>query len=319
MIGAAPQLESGGLVEVAQQLALPAVPELGIGGADISHGQQVQAFEPFPVAHLFGESAHHFWILDILLLCRDRHQQVVLHQPGHHFDVGPGAAQAAQVAAGIAGAQLRVVPAAALGDIVEDAGVEQQLWLAHALRQLVGEFELLVGFRFEKAFQIANQEQRVLIDGVDMEQIVLHPSADTRKGGQQCAEQTMAVHFAQGAERPARAQDRFQRLVGQPILGQGPSESGQGLGQRLSQIRAQCARAGIPGQALKGLHQIRRGGESLVAVQGFDGVFTQAEVLAAGNGRQRRVHFFHAARHAFDQGLREAVDIAGCAKVPVHQ
>jgi hypothetical protein len=119
--GAAQQAQ-GGVEEILQQLALPAVPDLGAGAADVGDGEQVERRQPAFVADEAGESAHHFRIGQILLLGDVGHRQVMLDQPDNQGSVFLRNAVFATEATRVRHAQLRVVAAAALGDVVEEGG-----------------------------------------------------------------------------------------------------------------------------------------------------------------------------------------------------
>ncbi len=107
-------------------------------------------------------------------------------------------------AAGLGGAEHRVVAAAPLRDVVEQRGdVEQPgaLEIAHQFAA-AGEFVCMLGHR--ETAQIAHDHQDVLIDRVDVEEVVLHAPDDAAKRRQIVTEDRPLVHPAQFVHQAAR-------------------------------------------------------------------------------------------------------------------
>ena len=69
----------------------------------------------------------------------------------------------------IDGAQLRVVAAAALGNVVIKAGDIQQIRLGQATENAPGQGVSILVFRAIELAQMLNQVERVCVDRVDME------------------------------------------------------------------------------------------------------------------------------------------------------
>ena len=110
------------LVELAEQRGLPGVPQLRIGAAHVGAGEHVQVVEVRLVAHLAREGVDHLRIADVLLLRGDRELEVIAHQPGHQARVVGRQALLEAEGLGIDRAELGVIPAAPLGDVVEQRG-----------------------------------------------------------------------------------------------------------------------------------------------------------------------------------------------------
>ena len=81
------QRRFGEAIEIAQQLALPVVPDAGADGADVGDGQHQQQAQALDVADDLGELRHRARIADVALLRHVAHHQVMAHQPGDQIDL----------------------------------------------------------------------------------------------------------------------------------------------------------------------------------------------------------------------------------------
>jgi hypothetical protein len=81
-------------VELAQELALPAVPGAGPHGADVGHGQHQQELQPLGALHGPGEGADRARVGDIAAEGDVAHEQMVLDEPGDGFRLGRAHAKA---------------------------------------------------------------------------------------------------------------------------------------------------------------------------------------------------------------------------------
>ena len=86
--GAAAENDLGLVVEVAQELALPAGPDAGTHGLDVGDGEHEQQLQPLHGLHHLGEALDGRGIREIAALRRVRHEQMMLDQPGHRFGLG---------------------------------------------------------------------------------------------------------------------------------------------------------------------------------------------------------------------------------------
>ncbi len=68
-----------------------------------------------------------------------------------------------------------MVAAAALADVVEQTGQQQQFGLAQARPYFVRDAEAFVGNARSEPRQVAQHGKRVLVDREHMEQVELHP------------------------------------------------------------------------------------------------------------------------------------------------
>ncbi len=127
---AAGEILLGAVIQVAQQLPLPAVPDRRADGADIGDREAEQQAQAFWALHRLGEVHHRLRIGDVALERRGRHQQVPAHQPGDRFGLGGRQAKTRPELLGHLLAQHRMVAATALGDVVQ-----QHRDIEHAARQ----------------------------------------------------------------------------------------------------------------------------------------------------------------------------------------
>ena len=110
----------GLVVERAQQLALPAVPDAGADGADVGDGQHQQQLQALRALHDVGEVADGLGVADVAAEGDLAHGQVLLDQPGDGLGLGRAQAEARTELAGDARADDGVVLVAALGDVVQE-------------------------------------------------------------------------------------------------------------------------------------------------------------------------------------------------------
>ena len=222
---AAQQLRAGAQ-QVFQQLALPGVPNLWTGAADIRHGEQIEGNQaPFGSNH-GGEAADDVRVGEILLLRHLRHGQMLADQEDHQVGVLADDTVGAAESPGIGHAEPRVIAAASLGDVVEQRGDIQQPGFVEAAHQPRAERVFVGKVSHGETPQVAHDLQDVLIDGVGMEQVVLHLPDDAAEGRQVVAENVVLVHppefmdqaalfLEQGHEQPRCRRRAPQRGTGE--------------------------------------------------------------------------------------------------------
>ena len=212
---AAPQRAPHALVEVVEQRGLPRVPELRVRAADVRDREQVQVVEVRLVADRAREFLDHLGVGDVLLLRRDREDQVVAHEPGDEPRVVARQPLLEAERLGIDGAELGVVAAAALGDVVEqrrEVGDLRALERRHQPRHL-GQLVLEAGQG--EAAQVAQHEQDVRVHRVGVEQVVLHAADHAAERRDVTTEHAVQVHAAQLVRDAGR---RAQQLEEQPVV-----------------------------------------------------------------------------------------------------
>ena len=115
---AQPQSFLGGIIELAQKLAFPAVPRARPDRADIDRGEDCEIAQALEALHLAGEILDRLGVGEIALLRGAAHEKVMEHQPGDQFGLASVHSETRAQAVGDFRAQHRVIAAAPLGDIV---------------------------------------------------------------------------------------------------------------------------------------------------------------------------------------------------------
>ncbi|MCW0462475.1 hypothetical protein NB717_003543 [Xanthomonas sacchari] len=247
MLQAFAQGAARGEVQVGQQPVLPRIPQLGAGAGDVGAGQQVQIIQALAVADQAGEAMDHLRIGDVLLLRGHRHAQMLLDQPGDQLGVGGAERVRGAERARIHRTQLRMVAAAALGDVVEQAGQQQQFRLAQPRPDFVGDGEAFVGARVGEHRHVLQHHQRVLVDRVHVEQVELHAPGHLRERRDPLPEHAQPRHPGQRLHRARAAQQRQEALArGRAGAGVG-RQMRQRLGQRARGQRMQAADLAVRG------------------------------------------------------------------------
>ena len=113
------------------------------------------------------------------------------------------------------GAELRVVAAAALGDVVEESREVRDLGFLEPLHDRAARRELVVEARQREAPQVLDDEQRVRVDRIRMEQVVLHAADDAAERRDVQPEHAVGVHALQRARDALR---RAQDVEEQPMV-----------------------------------------------------------------------------------------------------
>ncbi len=204
----------GSEVELAQQGALPVVPEGVVGGADIGHGEAVKQVEMLLVAHLLGKVGDHVRVIDIAALGGDRHQQMVAHQPGDQPALV--AIEAVQLAEfqRIDGTKFGVIATPPLGDIVKQGGDAEQLRFAQPGEHFMAERVTLAVGRVGKAVNVLEQPMGVFIDRVGVEHVELHLADDEVPLRQVGRQNAVLVHQAhRQADTVGVAQQRHEQAT----------------------------------------------------------------------------------------------------------
>ena len=230
----------GGVVELAQQRRLPAVPHVGPDGADVAHRQHQQKPQALGRLHQGGEGVDGLGIHQVALEGGARHGEVVAHQPRHGLGLGGAQPQARPELQGDVGAQHRVIAAAALGDVVQQHGeIEhrpRQDLVHHVGRQRMVFFQRAV----LDARQDADRPDRVLVDRVGVIHVVLRLGDDPAEIGHEAAEHAGLVEATQ---RRLRIVLRRHHLHEQPVglgIGAQPIDQADVLGDQPQGRRDGC-------------------------------------------------------------------------------
>ena len=218
---AAGQHRLGLVIERAQELRLPAVPDAGPDRADVGGGQDGEQLHALQRLHHGGEVLDGLAVGQVARLRDRRHHEVLLDQPGDGLGVGRRQPEPRAEPARDARAGDRMVLDPALGDVVqEQRDIEQRavlgLDLAH---QVVGERELLVAAALDLG-QHADAAQQVLVHRVVVVHVELHHRHDAAERAHEAAEHAGLVHPPQHDLGVVRGEDFEEQPVGLRVLPQ---------------------------------------------------------------------------------------------------
>ncbi|KAG1535951.1 hypothetical protein G6F50_015192 [Rhizopus delemar] len=115
---------------------------------------------------------------------------------------------------------------------LEQAGQQQQLRLAQAWPHFVRDRESLVGTAAGEQADVAQDHQRVLVDGVDMEQVELHAPTDLGERGNPLPEHAQPRHARKRVDRALATQQRQELLARIGVGHVVGRQHGQRFGQR---------------------------------------------------------------------------------------
>ena len=115
-----------------------------------------------------------------------------------------GQAVAPGEAARVGRAEVRMIAAAAFGDVVEEGPEVEHLGLVELLHELRQERVLVVEARDAEAPQVPNHHEDVLVHGVDVEEVVLHLADDAAEFRQIPAEDAVLIHAPELVHDAAR-------------------------------------------------------------------------------------------------------------------
>ena len=186
------------LVQVFQQLALPSVPHFGAGATDVGHGQQIQGGQLALAADTACKLGDHLGVIEVFFLRHMAHGEVFADQELHQAGVFAGDLVGAAKPAHLHAALDRVVFAAPFGYVVEQGRHIKQPRFVPAAGQLRTKRVFMGVLGNEKSPHVAQHHEDVLIDGVDMEQVMLHLTHDAPKGPQITPQHRGLVHQTHG-------------------------------------------------------------------------------------------------------------------------
>ncbi len=247
-------------IQLAQQRGAPGVPQVGVGRVDIGDGQHVQVIQPYLVAHLHGKVMDHLGVGDILALGGGGHQQVIFHQPADQVGIPGGQLVALAELLGINRAELGVIAATALGNVVVQPGDIQQVRFGQTAEDLPGQRVLFLIVGPTQLAQVLDHVKGVGVDCIDVEQVVLHLPDDAAELRQIAPENAVAVHPSQVAVNPFGAAQQLHEQAGvaditaEVIIDQVPV-----LTQQTDGVGAHPADLPVLGHQQEDLHQ-REGG-----------------------------------------------------------
>ena len=190
------ELVPGLLVEVVEEAGAPGVPEAGVGGADVGEGQQVEVVEVFGAGDGRGVGGDGVGVGEVFFLRGEAVVEVVGDEPGEQGAVfGRDGVVFARVEVGDLRAGLAVVAVVAFADVVKEGGKVEDGRVFQA-GQGFGGFGV-GGVGADEAVEGFDEFEGVLVHGVLVEEVVLHPSGDVGEGGDVAVEQAVLVDARQ--------------------------------------------------------------------------------------------------------------------------
>ncbi len=211
----------GLVVERAQELALPAVPDAGSDRLDVGDGEHQQHLQALHRLHDGGEIEDGLAVVEVARLGGDRHGEMLLDQPGDGLGLRLVEAEARAKTAGDAGAGDGMILRPALGDVVEQHGDVEDGAVLDAGHDLVGERMGLGEVAALDLGEHADRLDEVLVHRVVVVHVELHHRDDLAEIRNEPAEHAGLVHAAEHGFRIApRGEDLDEEAVGLLVLAQ---------------------------------------------------------------------------------------------------
>ncbi len=170
---------------------------MGADRAHVGDGQQQQQAQPFRALHHGDEVGDGPRVVDIAFERRTGHQKVLADQPGGRFRFLVGQTETRPQLQRDLGAQFRMVPVPALGDVMQEHAEIKRAARFDRMDDFGGDRHVFRQAAFFDAMQDADGLHGVLVDRVDMVHIVLHLGDDAAEVGHEAAEHAGFVHMAE--------------------------------------------------------------------------------------------------------------------------
>ena len=190
------ELVPGLLVEVVEEAGAPGVPEAGVGGADVGEGQQVEVVEVVGAGDGRSVGGDGVGVGEVFFLRGQAVVEVVGDEPGEQGAVfGRDGVVFARVEVCDLRAGLAVVAVVAFADVVKEGGEVEDGGVLQAADE-GGGFGV-GGVRAHQTVKGFDEFEGVLVDGVLVEEVVLHAPGDVGEGGDIAVEQAVLVDARQ--------------------------------------------------------------------------------------------------------------------------
>ena len=328
---AAGQHRLGLVIQRAQQLRLPAVPDAGADAPDVRGGQDRQQLHLLDRLHHGREILDGLAVRQVARLRHHRHRQVLFDQPGDQLGVGGVEAEPRAQPPRHLGAGDRVVFRPALGDVMQQRGdVDDRAVLgADLAHQVAGDDELVIAAALD-LLQIADAAQQMLVHRVVVVHVELHHRHDLAEGADEMAEHAGLVHPPQHDLGVVRGQDFHEQPVGFRILAQLNAD-------QLQRARHAAHRVGVKGEIVllgqpENPDQIDRVVLEDIRRRQVDAVVVDNKIVAVGHptlfGAWPQARH-HAAQHRRRLGLLvfqlgaqdrgEIADVLGDQEIVLHE
>ena len=190
-------------IEVAQELPLPTGPHPRPHGAEIGDGEHEQELQPLAALHEIGEVADGLRVVQVAALGEGAHHQMMLDEPGRGLGFRRGETEPRPKLARDAGADLRMVLVAALGDVVQEGCDVERAAIVDGADDLGRDRMLQRKFAALDVGEEADGADQMLVDCEVMIHVELHHRDHAPEIGDEVAEHAGLVHAAQHAFRIA--------------------------------------------------------------------------------------------------------------------
>jgi hypothetical protein len=201
----------GLVIERAQELALPAVPDAGADRLDVADRQHEKHLQPLEALHHRGEIEDGLPIVEVARLGGHRHQEMMLDEPGDILGLQRRQAEARAKPARDTGARDRVILGPALGDIVqEERDIEDDAVLDGG--QDLARQRVAVGLLAALDLgELADRAEEMLVDRVVMIHVELHHRDDAAEIRHEASEHAGLVHPPEHQLRLVSGGEDFQK------------------------------------------------------------------------------------------------------------
>ncbi len=225
-------------------------------------------------------------IADVLLLRGDGQDQMVAHQPGDQARLVAAEPLLQAERLRIDRAELGVIAAAALGDVVKERREVGEFLARQRLHDLAQGRELVVELRHREAAQVAHHEQRVRIHGVGVEQVVLHAPDHAPERGDIAAEHAVEIHAAQLVRDADRcAQDLHEQAMVARVLPEFLVDERDVRADQADRLGAHAAQLRVLLQEHEQLQQRRRIAREHLRVRDFQVIVADLKARIDGHRR----------------------------------
>ena len=187
----------GLVVERAQKLALPAVPDAGPHRADVGDGEHQEQLEALRALHDVGEVAHGLGVADVAREGDPAHGQVLLDEPRGRLGLGRAEAEAGTQALCDAHSDEGMVLVAPLGDVVQERRHVERPPVLDGADDARGQGVRLAGLAALDAGEDADGADQVLVHREVVVHVELHHRHDPAEVRDEAAEHARLVHAPQ--------------------------------------------------------------------------------------------------------------------------
>ena len=216
---AAGQAGKGPRVELVEDARLPGREDAGADGAHVRVGEEVEHAQSLRLADDGGEVGDRLRVVDVAPLGDVRHREVVRHEKFDRLAVGRRESQARRQLADERDPLRHVAVPPRLADVVEQHAEHQKLGLLDLAEDARGALRLR-GLTGRQRLEVLDGEQRVLVRGELMVDIVLHQARERAELRQIAAEELQLVHLGKRLSRaspvPADVEEELAHRVRPP-------------------------------------------------------------------------------------------------------